>query len=69
VSKFNRESAPGEIWVCQACGRAREGKLLDLGDTSCVMWAELCHKDSLVYGPNGLVTAASAVKGWDNDEY
>jgi len=40
-----RLTEPGQLWVCVACGRAREGDRYDMGDTSCVLWAVLCEAE------------------------
>lgn len=41
------EAHPDKRWVCSCCGKTTElGEPRDrLRDTSCVMWAVLCHAE------------------------
>lgn len=43
----DRISGPEEIWVCQACGRTKEGDRYDFNDISCMLNAVLCKKEKV----------------------
>jgi hypothetical protein len=43
VVNRDRIAAPGYLWVCGACGRTGTDRY-EMGDTSCVTWAVLCHE-------------------------
>ncbi len=62
MSDLHKVPAPGQVWVCGACGRLGRGKRRDMGDTSCVTWAVLCEEASVVMGPHGMAIKADAVK-------
>lgn len=48
MSNFDdRKSGPDEIWVCQACGRTKEGDRYALNDISCMLHAVLCKKEKV----------------------
>lgn len=51
----------GTVWVCGACGKYGKDRL-GVGDESCAMWGTLCYEDSLIFGPDGKVIGAKAVK-------
>jgi len=55
----------GAVWVCGACGKFAKDRL-NLGDTSCYMYAVECRTDSLKFSDDGCVTAATAIER-DND--
>jgi hypothetical protein len=57
-----RMAPPGTAWVCAACGRHISGDRYELGDTSCVTWAQLCSIDSFVYDANGRLIGATATR-------
>jgi hypothetical protein len=70
---MNEIALPGTIWVCGACGRVSKDrygyeKLHSGWDESCISNAFLCRENSLVYGDNGLVTNAEAVKENSDDK-
>jgi hypothetical protein len=60
TSKWVQVSQIGQVWVCGACGRIGRGRRMDMGDTSCVLWAVLCEEASLVL-KDGLAVSAKAV--------
>src|SRR5678816_1245336 len=60
AGKMKEVAGPGEVFVCQACGKTNKERYGNW-DTSCMTWAVLCFEDSLAFDERGLVCAGIAV--------